>query len=71
VAIVADGIDAIIGADSTYDVVGFSFGGTMASCVGAIRGKRSRSVNTGPQPGSLEWLLALQQGARRRLEEYV
>ncbi len=42
--IVADGIDAIVGAEATYDVVGFSFGGTMAACVGAIRGKRVRSV---------------------------
>ena len=43
-AIVADGIDAIIGKDTTFDVIGFSFGGTMASCVGAIRGKQARSV---------------------------
>jgi pimeloyl-ACP methyl ester carboxylesterase len=43
-AIVADGIDTIVGADESYDVVGFSFGGTMAACVGALRGKRVRSV---------------------------
>lgn len=42
--IVAEGIDRVIGLASTYDGVGFSFGGTMASCVGAIRGKRVRSV---------------------------
>ena len=42
--IVADGIDAIIGGETTYEVVGFSFGGTMAACVGALRGKRVRSV---------------------------
>jgi pimeloyl-ACP methyl ester carboxylesterase len=42
--IVADGIDQIIGAETTYDVVGFSFGGTMAACVGALRGVRVRSV---------------------------
>jgi pimeloyl-ACP methyl ester carboxylesterase len=42
--IVADGIDHVIGAATGYDVVGFSFGGTMASCVGALRGKRVRSV---------------------------
>lgn len=42
--IVADGIDAIVGPDTSYDVVGFSFGGTMAACVGAIRGTRVRSV---------------------------
>jgi pimeloyl-ACP methyl ester carboxylesterase len=43
-AIVADGIDAIIGVDTSYDVAGFSFGGTMAACVGVLRGKRVRSV---------------------------
>ena len=42
--IVADGIDAIVGKGTTFDVAGFSFGGTMASCVGAIRGKQVRSV---------------------------
>jgi pimeloyl-ACP methyl ester carboxylesterase len=44
-AVVADGIDQIVGPETTYDVVGFSFGGTMAACVGALRGKRVRSVN--------------------------
>ena len=34
----------IVGAETSYDVVGFSFGGTMAACVGALRGKRVRSV---------------------------
>lgn len=43
-AIVADGIDAVVGAATSYDVVGFSFGGTVAACVGALRGKRVRSV---------------------------
>jgi pimeloyl-ACP methyl ester carboxylesterase len=42
--VVADGIDAIIGSDTGFEVVGFSFGGTMAACVGALRGKRVRSV---------------------------
>jgi pimeloyl-ACP methyl ester carboxylesterase len=42
--IVADGIDAILGAEISYDVVGFSFGSTMAACVGALRGQRVRSV---------------------------
>ena len=44
-AIVADGIDRLIGQDTPYDVVGFSFGGTMAACIGALRGTRVRSVN--------------------------
>ena len=42
--IVADGIAAIVGAKTGYDVVGFSFGGTMAACVGALRGEVVRSV---------------------------
>ena len=43
-AIVADGIDLLIGHDTPYDVIGFSFGGTMAACVAALRGPRVRSV---------------------------
>jgi len=42
--IVADGIDAIIRQDTRYDVVGFSFGSTMAACIGVLRGPRVRSV---------------------------
>ena len=42
--IVAHGIDTILGPETRYDVAGFSFGGTMASCIGAIHGKRVRSV---------------------------
>ena len=42
--VVAAGIDSIIGTETSYDVVGFSFGGTMAACVGALGGKRVRSV---------------------------
>jgi pimeloyl-ACP methyl ester carboxylesterase len=42
--IVAGGIDAIVGPETSYEVVGFSFGGTMAACVGALRGKRVRSI---------------------------
>jgi pimeloyl-ACP methyl ester carboxylesterase len=43
-SIVADGVDAIVGAATSFEVVGFSFGGTMAACVGALRGRRVRSV---------------------------
>ena len=42
--IVSAGIDSIIGADTRYDLVGFSFGATMAACVGALRGAHVRSV---------------------------
>lgn len=43
-AIVAAGLDAVIGATTGYDVVGFSFGGTMACCVAARHGERVRSL---------------------------
>jgi pimeloyl-ACP methyl ester carboxylesterase len=42
--IVADGVDAIVGTAASFEVVGFSFGGTMAACVGALCGKRVRSI---------------------------
>ncbi len=42
--VVADGIDEIVGIGTSYEVVGFSFGGTMAACIGALKGKRVRSV---------------------------
>jgi pimeloyl-ACP methyl ester carboxylesterase len=72
-AVVAEGIDAIAGADAPYDVVGFSFGGTIAACVGALHGRRVRSVTiigssgVGP-PGSmvtLEKVRHLEGQARR------
>lgn len=72
-AIVADGIDAIIGADTPYAVVGFSFGGTMAACVGALRGARIRSVTiigssgVGPLGSAIELLKVRHlQGDERR-----
>jgi pimeloyl-ACP methyl ester carboxylesterase len=42
--VVAAGIETLLGPGTTYDVVGFSFGGTMASCVAALHGERVRSV---------------------------
>jgi pimeloyl-ACP methyl ester carboxylesterase len=42
--IVADGVDLIIGPETSYDIAGFSFGATMAACVGALRGTHVRSV---------------------------
>jgi len=42
--IVARGVGTVLGEDTDYDVAGFSFGGTMASCIGAIHGARVRSV---------------------------
>ncbi|HUN40926.1 MAG TPA: alpha/beta hydrolase [Acetobacteraceae bacterium] len=42
--IVAAGIDALIGTETSYHVAGFSFGSVMASCVAALRGPRVLSV---------------------------
>src|SRR6185437_11036615 len=59
-AIVAHGIDIILGPATRYDVAGFSFGGTMASCVGAMHGVRARSVTVigssgvGPSSSAVE-----------------
>lgn len=61
-AIVAAGIDIQIGPESRYDVVGFSFGSTMAGCVAAIHGARLRSVTLvgsgaiGPSSSMIELL---------------
>ncbi len=61
-AIVAAGIDAIIGTEETYDVAGFSFGSTMAVCVAAQKGKRVRSCTVigssaiGPSGSMIELL---------------
>jgi pimeloyl-ACP methyl ester carboxylesterase len=72
-AVVAQGIDAIAGAGASYDAAGFSFGGTIAACVGARHGRRVRSViiigssGIGP-PGSmvtLEKVRHLEGSARR------
>ena len=60
--IVARGIDIVLGEDTRYDVAGFSFGGTMATCVGAIHGARVRSVTivgssgVGPSGSAVELL---------------
>ena len=60
--VVAAGIDAVFGNEITYDLVGFSFGGTMASCVAAIHGARVRSLTligsggVGPSNSGIELL---------------
>src|SRR5258708_1271989 len=42
--IVADGADLITRPETSYDIAGFSFGATMAACVGVFRGPQVRSV---------------------------
>ncbi len=60
--IVAHGIDIVLGREQRYDVAGFSFGGTMAACIGAIHGDRVRSVTivgssgVGPAGSAVELL---------------
>jgi pimeloyl-ACP methyl ester carboxylesterase len=43
-AVLAAGIDMILGPDATYDVAGFSFGGTAAACLAALHDVRVRSL---------------------------
>jgi pimeloyl-ACP methyl ester carboxylesterase len=43
-ALLAQGIDLILGPDATYDLAGFSFGGTAATCLAALHGARVRSL---------------------------
>lgn len=43
-AVLAHGIDLILGPDARYDLAGFSFGGTAAGCLAARHGARVRSL---------------------------
>ncbi len=60
--IVADGLDRVIGPQTRYDIVGFSFGGMIASLVAALHGERVRSLTVNG-PGGL--------GGRARTLELV
>jgi len=61
-AILAQGIDNILGSDMTYDLAGFSFGGTAAGCLAARHGARVRSLTlicsggVGPSANQVELL---------------
>src|SRR5580698_8450851 len=61
-AILAAGIDRILGPDVTYDLAGFSFGGTAAGCLAARHGARVRSLTlvcsggVGPTPNQVPLL---------------
>ncbi|MBN9564183.1 MAG: alpha/beta fold hydrolase [Alphaproteobacteria bacterium] len=50
--IVADGLNTVIGADTAYDIAGFSFGGMISSLVAALHGERVRSLTVNG-PGGL------------------
>ena len=74
--IVAHGIDIVLGPDTRYDVAGFSFGGTMATCVGAIHGARVRSVTiigssgVGPSGSAVELLKVRHLAGEERVETH-
>jgi len=61
-AILARGIDTILGPDATYDLAGFSFGGTASGCLAALHGARVRSLTlicsggVGPSANNVELL---------------
>lgn len=44
VAILAAGVDAVVGKDQAYDLAGFSFGGVIASALAATHHRRVRSL---------------------------
>ncbi len=60
--IVADGLDSLIGRNTRYDIVGFSFGGMISAIVAALHGGRVRSLTVNG-PGGL--------GGRARTLELV
>lgn len=74
--IVAAGIDRVLGSDARYDVAGFSFGGTMATCVGAIHGARVRSVTiigssgVGPAGSAVELMKVRHLTGQERVEAH-
>jgi pimeloyl-ACP methyl ester carboxylesterase len=61
-AILAQGVDRILGLDVAYDLAGFSFGGTAAGCLAARHGARARSLTlicsggVGPSANQVELL---------------
>jgi pimeloyl-ACP methyl ester carboxylesterase len=74
--IVAAGIDRALGPDVGYDVAGFSFGGTQATCVGAIHGARVRSVTivgssgVGPPGSAVELMKVRHLTGQERVEAH-
>jgi pimeloyl-ACP methyl ester carboxylesterase len=75
-AIVAAGIDEIIGTEATYDVAGFSFGSTMAVCVAAQKGARVRSCTmigssaVGPAGSMIQLLKVRKLEGQERVEAH-
>jgi pimeloyl-ACP methyl ester carboxylesterase len=74
--IVADGIDITLGKETRYDVAGFSFGGLMATCIGALHGVRVRSVTiigssgVGPAGSAVELLKVRHLSGQERVDTH-
>jgi pimeloyl-ACP methyl ester carboxylesterase len=74
--IVAAGIDTVLGQETGYDLAGFSFGGTIASCVAAIHGARVRSLTiigsgrVGPPNSGIELLKVRHLTGTERMEAH-
>ena len=74
--VLAQGIDIILGPDTTYDVVGFSFGGTAASCLAALHGVRVRSLTivgssgVGPSGSQVQLLKVRHLTGEERVEAH-
>ncbi len=74
--VVAAGIDAVLGPETSYDLAGFSFGGTMASCVAAIHGARVRSLTligsggVGPSNSGIELLKVRHLAGQERMDAH-
>ena len=75
-AVLAAGIDMILGPDATYDVAGFSFGGTAAACLAALHGVRVRSLTiigssgVGPSGSQVQLLKVRHLSGDERVEAH-
>lgn len=74
--LLARGVDIILGPDADYDVGGFSFGGTAASCLAAIHGARIRSLTivgssgVGPRGSRVDLLKVRHLTGEERVEAH-
>jgi pimeloyl-ACP methyl ester carboxylesterase len=74
--LLARGVDIILGPDTRYDVGGFSFGGTAASCLAALHGARIRSLTivgssgVGPRGSRVELLKVRHLTGEERVEAH-
>jgi pimeloyl-ACP methyl ester carboxylesterase len=74
--LLARGVDIILGPNATYDVGGFSFGGTAASCLAALHRARIRSLTivgssgVGPRGSRVELLKVRHLMGEERVEAH-